>query len=96
MSVYVDQSYLSCVTKSIPCVVPGSLTVISELYRRKTTEEKMLLTVIIDTKATYSKPLKAQDPQSYFQGSASTQRTYVVSVLKNCSPRLALAEVHRW
>lgn len=54
----------------------------------------MLLTVTIDIKTTYSKPLKPQDP--YVQGSVTTQRTYVVSVLKNCSPRLALAEAHRW
>lgn len=57
-----------------------------------------MLIVTIDIKAVYSKLLKAQDqdPQSYFQGSASTQSTYIVSVLKNCSPRLVLAEAHRW
>lgn len=98
MPVYVDQSYQSFVAKGMPCIVPGSLAVICELHRRKTTKEKMLLIVTIDIKVVYSKPLEVQDqdPQSYFQGSASTQSTLVVSVLKNCSLRLALAEAHGW
>lgn len=57
-----------------------------------------MLIITIDIKTVYSKPLKAQDqdPQSYSQGPASTQSTYIVSVLKNCGLRLALAEAHRW
>jgi len=40
MSVYVDKSYQSFVAKGMPCIISGSLTVISELYRRKNNKKE--------------------------------------------------------